>query len=249
VAHPITSSRSLAAYRSSLGLLVLGACSVEPLALSTQGGLAAYASSTASAPMYKLEGWQDSDRKLLAAALDQTWGVVTSADFQNRVADVTNLHESRGGPVISGARLLELYLNDRLPVTYRSSRASGETADTGIAGDHGLTNFGIDNLARWPAGETPDELLERACMINTISHEWTHAISDARAHVRFTDGCHGSSSVPLVSYTVGSIAHCVYLEQKHVIAHDRFWPCVAYVGTATFSGLSVCEKRKWLSQI
>lgn len=109
-----------------------------------------------------------------------------------------------------------------------------ETARTGIEYEEGGTALGLTAVAetclqvvvlqRAQAG-TDGEV---ACAINTLVHEWMHTIPDApepsklvQPDYAFTDRGHGGSSGDLVSYTVGALAQCVYLEQRQVEIDPR----------------------------
>jgi hypothetical protein len=84
-----------------------------------------------------------------------------------------------------------------------------------------------------------------ACAVNTITHEWTHAVQTAPGVTafRFTDEAHANALKPLVAYTYGALAQCMTLTQPFNGAPglDVDLPaCVQEVGTTTFNP-STCD--------
>jgi len=70
-----------------------------------------------------------------------------------------------------------------------------------------------------------------ACAINTLAHEWSHTISRAGGKATgyvFQDGKFEANQ-PLVSYQVGAIAQCTYLEAALMIDANQFDNCVRQV--------------------
>jgi len=85
---------------------------------------------------------------------------------------------------------------------------------------------------------------ERACAVNTIAHEWTHTIPNPQKTMDslFQDGGHTGADKPLVSYTVGALAQCLYLtKHEYPMDSEQLKTCVRRVGTITFIRNS-CEK-------
>lgn len=235
-------------------MMLCASCAVDSLAFVTPDqALTKFSDSTLAAPLYTFKDWQAVEETTLREALAETGRIVRSADFQNHLGAVRNLHESRSGSAIGGDLLLELYLSGRVPVTYVKAAKSCETADTDTKRErtdgplHAVTNLGPQNLQRWAGEEDPNEVFKRGCLINTLAHEWTHAIPDDEGHPRFQDGWHTCSSVPLVSYTVGSVAQCAYLKDKKKLSPEKFWACVKHVGTRVFN--DVCSNGAWLDKL
>jgi hypothetical protein len=102
----------------------------------------------------------------------------------------------------------------------------GETAVTGTV--HGTAVMQLRTVVLDRFANTPDG---RACTINTLAHEWTHTVT-VNDTVIYTDSGHNSVDVPLVSYTVGSLAQCVYLKRQRPQLDVR--ACVDEVGTHDF---------------
>lgn len=68
-----------------------------------------------------------------------------------------------------------------------------------------------------------------ACAINAIAHEWTHTVFDSAGKQRYVDRGHDGEK--LVSYTVGAVVQCTYLESIGYLP-DTFDACVEAVGTS-----------------
>ncbi|MFO0555412.1 MAG: hypothetical protein U0271_43950 [Polyangiaceae bacterium] len=94
----------------------------------------------------------------------------------------------------------------------------------------------MDRITRHPM--TPGTQVESfACAINTIAHEWAHTIpdpSDAGVWL-YQDDDHEGSDEALVSYAIGAIAQCVYLDMQGYRVEEQFDECMRRVGTTTFN--------------
>lgn len=181
---------------------------------------------------------------------------MSSPQFAKNLASISELRGATHGNALSGSAALSSLVQSVACVKYVPSNRADETADTGIVqgcqcagapGPFARTAFGEHNLERWNAvADGPDLAASRACMVNTIAHEWTHAILDAsRKDSMFKDGGHLFSSAPLVSYTVGAVAQCTFLEQQDppLVAERQFASCVERIGVKSFAG-DVCAP-KW----
>jgi hypothetical protein len=201
-------------------------------------------------------GWMDQvQRARLDAASAATNGVVQRDTFRNALRSVDQLSGGADRSPMSGAQVLGLYEKDELQVKYVPSDKAHETGDTGIekngAGGYvAVTHLGVDNLVRWAKGDGKAAIVARACLVNTIAHEWTHAIPTETFEWRFTDAGHKGSAQPLVSYSVGAIAQCAYLEESHLLPKPLFARCVEQVGTRDFFGKSpgVCDEA-WIDRL
>ena len=88
--------------------------------------------------------------------------------------------------------------------------------------------------------------MRRSCTHNTLVHEWTHTFSMGDNHnpVVVDTGPLGapasSGTLPLASYTVGSVAQCTWLQQRGDIARDAgaLKACVAKFGTTAVNSNS-----------
>ncbi len=202
-------------------------------------------------PPWTFAGWKPGDQQKLEEALCETWGVLTSPEFVARLESTVNLYDGPKGQPMRGPEVLDLLMSNLVPVTYvMAAPSSHQTASTGVSVERASTTLGVENVTdRWPAVATARDELERSCLVNTLAHEWTHAVPGPYDGYRIVDGDHKRSPVPLVSYTVGSIAQCAYLERKQVIKAEKFWACVGAVGTTVFNAPSVCGDAwlAWLS--
>ncbi len=86
----------------------------------------------------------------------------------------------------------------------------------------------------------------QACAVNTVAHELTHTVIEhERSTALFTDTgtlaflhrIFGGSD-DLVSYGLGTLAECVYLEQAGNLTRDSFRSCLAARSLSSFVG---CE--------
>jgi hypothetical protein len=126
-------------------------------------------------------------------------------------------------------------------------RGTNQTADTDFGGPSGstvqLNSCTFDRAASAPPPGS-DDVEAFACAVNTIAHEWTHTIpapGDATAE-RYQDRGHDKAAGLLVSYTVGAVAQCTYLES---IGHLSipFATCLDEAGTYVLK-TAPC-KRGW----
>lgn len=192
--------------------------------------------------------WGLEERRKLSDAVAQAEAILGSPAFQRRLAALDDLHSSPKGPSVAGRTLLLELLQQRVPVLYTRGAKHSQTASTAVgkAGRTCTTLLGPENLDRWVSGEDVPSQARRACLINTLVHEWTHTILDDAGIIRYTDDKHQFSDRPLVSYGVGALAHCVYLEASGAISSAFVWACVETVGTNMFA--AVCETPAWLEK-
>ena len=196
------------------------------------------------------EAFQAEQPGSLTDAYAETLRVIASAQFQQRLLSIDSLSTGIGRPRISGDELLRSYASRRVPVVYLRSAKRGETADTSVVcGTEAVTNFGERNFERWIA-IPPDAagrkaaLLRRACFINTVAHEWAHAVVDDHSRALIFDDGHAYRAEPFASYTVGAIAQCAYLQRQCVIRKEAVWACINAAGLNVFN--EVCEDDRWL---
>jgi len=76
---------------------------------------------------------------------------------------------------------------------------------------------------------------EFACAVNTAAHEWTHAVLKGNDQL-YQDKGHKDDANPVVSYTVGAIAQCVFLATRTppMISSTKIDECVSKVGPHSF---------------
>jgi hypothetical protein len=175
------------------------------------------------------------------ASID-TRDVITSDAFHQALAAMEPLEISAGGPWLTGEAVDLIYRGKTalksLPVCYLRADGSGrETANTGIGTQCGNTKgrYAITSL-HWVVLQRLGQLPEgHGCAINTLAHEWTHSIvePDTGAKQVFTDAGYQHHEEPIVSYTVGAVAQCVYLRRwRPLLDIDT---CVRTVGTHGFA--------------
>ena len=51
------------------------------------------------------------------------------------------------------------------------------------------------------------------------------------------------------TYTLGSIAQCVYLQTRSRVPEAKFWRCVEAVGTNVFNGGGLCDSEDWIDRL
>jgi hypothetical protein len=100
-------------------------------------------------------------------------------------------------------------------ISFRTSRrcssANASTALSTINGARGAT------ITLFPATVDRLSVTQRentACVINTLVHEWTHVARDG-TDFAYVDTGRGPTARPLVSYTAGAVAQCVYLASRY----------------------------------
>lgn len=199
------------------------------------------------------------DRDDLRALVAATGELAHSPQFQQALQTLPSLDTGRPPPegqkeplCTDARRAAEAFFGlgseqgaRRLPVAYTlvgNAWFSGETASTAIGEQQATTRVHEVVLSRYRTGK-PEAV---ACALNTMIHEWTHAIAQDTDTFVYQDKNHGRGAMPLVSYTFGSVAQCVYL-QTHGHESLRLDVCVAAVGTRGFNQNSCSEK--WVKQL
>lgn len=130
--------------------------------------------------------------------------------------------------------------------SYNSHETAHTVPDSTLPANSGTDPGGATHTCIQPDVVTRADTASQAamaCAINTIVHEWTHSIVDARGWMIFTDGGHKHAKDPLVSYTVGSVAQCVYMELATGDARldaKNMAQCIQDVGTRVFD-ISTCK--------
>jgi hypothetical protein len=189
-------------------------------------------------------------------ALDTLTGeVVGSAGFKVFLEDVDALLAKASANPISGRRFLTIYRGldpayEPLHICYRVAGGGGsETARSGFsqivspcnAGGKIVVDITLRSITLDRASSKVREA--NACAVNTLAHEWAHAIANTDAveghHMVFEDNDHDHQSGPVASYLVGALAQCLYLASVNG-GTDRFdvRHCVEVVGTNAFNPAS-----------
>lgn len=181
-------------------------------------------------------------------AHDEAVALVTSAEFVYALHSLPALAvraDANAATDVSGTTVATTVFGQSRPIAYRTAwRPDGVTASTALtmhAGSEGAT------VTLFTA--TTKRLRDRghgasACVVNTLVHEWTHSARNGGDYA-YEDDDHDSSPRPLVSYTVGAVAQCVYLV-RHYRVHDptatfALDRCVAAVGVRAFDPRSCVD--------
>jgi hypothetical protein len=207
-------------------------------------------------PASNLDEVPDDVRGAFVLLEQVTRDVIGSPAFRTAVQNFPQVDGRAGADWISGYSLARTYAGELAdyhlaPTCFRLDSGSGETASTGVVtkckqvdgqfAAIAIHAFVLTRLAALPEG--------RACAINTLAHEWTHAIlrdpHRAGLPMVFLDGDHQDFDEPVASYTTGAIAQCVYLKQWR--PELDLEACVRAVGTSAFRPCT-CEAG-WLDAL
>jgi hypothetical protein len=150
---------------------------------------------------------------------------------------------------ISGGRFAAIYLG-RMPsyaparLCYRFQEGGGsETAATGLSSTRSACNRDQQTVADVTLRSITYQrahsttLEEKACAVNTLAHEWTHAIMHKEPQglqMVFEDGDHDHQAGAVASYTIGAFAQCLYLADANGKEGFDVRRCVEAVGTNAF---------------
>lgn len=215
----------------------------------------AFNAGMAHAPVFDVESLSSERRSLAMAVVEDAADVVSSEAFRVALNNLEPVATGNGNNKIAGSQILAIFADTStfkpLPVRYfegglncKSSRH--ETADTGLDLETGAgTELDPRGIAAvciqkpvFARAQDSSDFAEVGCDINTIVHEWMHAVPDQRDKYLFVDAGHKGSPDPLVSYTVGALAQCVFLFQtlKHSASPTESFltNCVTKVGTTVF---------------
>jgi hypothetical protein len=184
-----------------------------------------------------------------------------SPRFAAHLAALHDVAADADGEHLSGRALVDALSHTKLSIEYRlagegggCNTAAGETAHTDPPAPATTTATTTASTTATTTATTCVEtaLVDRtdpihpdayACGIDAIVHEWMHAVVDAKGTPRFTDKGHRGAKFPLVTYTVGAVAQCTYLEEQlgELPAAD-FAKCVEAVGVRSLRS-ETCEER------
>ena len=188
-----------------------------------------------------------------SAVVTDTLAVLRDARFRDRLTGFRDL-DARVGTSTTGRAVAAFLLGDaaspnQVKTQYVQTRddpsCTRQTASTGIVATRTGPKFArtVLNPCTLERARTP-KTAAYACAINTAAHEMTHAVLGTRIQQLYLDAAHADATEPLVSYTVGAIAQCLYLEQQGVLTASMFASCVNQVGTTSFNP-ATCEQG-WL---
>lgn len=193
-------------------------------------------------------------QEAMAELVEQTRKVITSARFREHLSAYSKepdlLLMSPTGDYEDGKTVLASYLgllSQRRPVPVKilagfANKEDAASTVTCDAGTRAVVELGPVVLKRWKRGSA----LSKSCAINTLAHELAHTVVDFRggeAWQPYKD--EGDSWMWLlggkhiVSYAVGAIAQCTYLEQSGGLT-TSFDQCVQDRGTQSFNA-SGCD--------
>jgi hypothetical protein len=111
---------------------------------------------------------------------------------------------------------------------------------SGITGDSISASFtlGRGNLSNWLS----NNIVEKSCPINTVSHELSHLISSDKTYFRtdtqpirdmFAASQSGTNAV--ASYLIGAVAQCTWLQQNNYSPKVDLMSCVKVFGHRGFN--------------
>lgn len=199
-------------------------------------------------PLPAAEGWKmsspdpsvSSDLEPLKKA---TLDVIASRKFIDLVASRTDLRGSLSSGEIDGHVVAAAYWGvtpnwHMVPVTISVGDASAN-AQTGLEdnGTRAVTVFSPNVLSDWKGN-----LVRKSCAVNTFAHELTHTVvevgSDGSGVLVFADRGHrwGNRLLYLghrhhfVSYAIGAIAQCVYLDNNGLVKPGGMDACIEHWG-------------------
>lgn len=190
-----------------------------------------------------------SQREALVRADRAVARIVASDVFLRRLSGIEHMAPATGATPIAGGKVAAAYVTQLRRIEYRfgwSAPWSDTTASTYLRRE-GKDRRGVITLFGTTQSRLEREGIEvAACVINTLAHEWAHVVPADKASLesRFRDDDHAASALPLVSYTIGALAQCTFLEEHYLFdafaaaasAPVRFdvWACVDEVGTTGF---------------
>jgi hypothetical protein len=173
-------------------------------------------------------------------------------EFRRYLESIDALLAKAGTDPISGRRFASVYLggeqaDQHLPICYGYDPGGGsETARTGLSTDKGACNpdgkttVAFTTLRSVTIERAQSSVTEaKACAVNTVAHEWAHAIATTTANgnghtMVFEDGDHDHQRGAVASYVVGAVAQCLYLKQAYNFNDFDVAKCVEAVGTNGF---------------
>ena len=193
--------------------------------------------------------------------VDSTRTVISSDQFKAALGRIAKMDPNVGAKATTGLEVLTAYSGasstlgqvvTQYVLTGTTCEEAGQTASTLLvdATPKGPARTWYARVTLNPC--TLERALsssdgEFACAVNTAAHEWTHAVLNGDEQL-YQDKGHGGDRNPMVSYTVGAIAQCVYLATRPTprIPATAIDACVAKVGTHSFDPKSCSDE--WAKQ-
>lgn len=196
----------------------------------------------------------EAEARQLDALLQEAYGVLRSGEFEGALRGLSerypaiylNPREQAG----SAGRVADLVALKPLGARY-------VPADVGLSEGHIVDGWALGSTAEGPGeGRYSDIVLgryvlgnwlsadavRRSCAINVAAHEYAHTISLTPFvyRVAFTDTRGGETginrrdrSAPVASYLIGTLAQCVWLQQRGRISRSELPACVEVFGVAS----------------
>ncbi|HWW86024.1 MAG TPA: hypothetical protein VNZ26_20655 [Vicinamibacterales bacterium] len=201
-------------------------------------------------PVWKVERIANAvDREAVDDAARAAANVIGTPLFRQQLQAIGDLDPQVNVPPTTGDVVANLYLGldgtgRQFPTSYITSPKKcaglfgigGSTAITGVSGATKAATTTLHSCTTAHARAQGTSIGEFACAVNTLAHEWTHAIPlpENPNGSLYQDARHKNSGMGLVSYTVGAIAQCVYLEMQGFRVKEKFGECLDAVGTTRF---------------
>lgn len=235
----------------ALGLVSCGSVDPGPLvpAPSEEG-------SEGQLPLGRFEELAENQQRAVKMLHDEATRLAKDPKFRSHLEQIDALLARPGSMPISGRRFARLYFGlepqyQALPVCYRV-RSGGviETASTSFDSQGSKCGARDQTVAVVTLRSATLERMSsqtreaRACAVNTLTHEWAHAIAfkgPERLEMLFIDEGHHRQPNAVASYVVGAFAQCLYLQEAYGNGSYDVWGCVEAVGTNTFDPLSCVE--------
>lgn len=197
----------------------------------------------AAAPPSDVSHVDSRHRAALQRVLEAAGRTVDSPRFKRYLSRLAEVAPALGSSPITGLKVHAVVFDVArlrpLPIVYRiggetCKSRGGETARTGLGS--AVAEMCIQPVVLQRAAAKEPEAL--ACSVNTIVHEWTHTVPREESGMvyMFRDDDHDESSKPLVSYAIGSLAQCVFLEEQygHLLTDEQMAWCIKSAGTIDF---------------
>lgn len=194
-------------------------------------------------PTVDPEGATPGEQAAMQSLIDETFRVLRSNEFQSGVMEVAvfpdGLWLSPHGDTIPADKALAAYLGLDPRFTNVVSRVKWTTVNVTDSAPgkpaEALIQLGRSVLTQWSAAQ----VLRKSCAINSMAHELAHTVPQKQGEYidLFTDDGRWWATCrdrALVSYTFGSVAQCVYLQEKGDPLGRDLKECVKHWGTNQF---------------
>jgi hypothetical protein len=206
------------------------------------------------------------DKDAVTGAAGAAARVIASSLFRRHLVKIAKIDPQPNATPTDGSTVANLYLGldgvaHQYPSKYLTTtqgctgfpltHTGASTATTGLNGASGTATTTLHSCTLERARAYPKTDADPggtfACAVNTLAHEWSHSIPDESRHQTvnnwlYQDTGHKHAKMGLVSYTIGAIAQCAYLDSRGFKIEERFEECVESVGTTTFNS-STCNER------